>query len=186
MEIFFGTEVMHLAWATAAEKDYEFYLWLNDDVYLYNNFLEEIFETYYKFNNRIIVSGIIESIDKSEILYGGYDANKNLVNPAGESKPITYLNGNIVLVSKEIYHMLGNLDPYYCHDLGDVDYGLRALKKNIKIYSTKVPVGAGEKNPICRERLNNTTIAKRFKRLYAPLGSNPKINFILGRNINLF
>ena len=31
---------MRIAWNSAKKKQYDYYLWLNDDVFLYNNFLE--------------------------------------------------------------------------------------------------------------------------------------------------
>ena len=91
------------------------------------------------------------------------------------------MNGNVVLVPKNVFKVLGNLDPVFHHDLGDVDYGLSANEKNIGVFSTRKSVAAGDRNDICRVRLNNANILKRFKRLYSPLGSNPRINFYFRR-----
>jgi GT2 family glycosyltransferase len=173
----FWNRGMHLAWREAAKNDYDFYLWLNDDVYLYDYFLEELLNVYNQFNKNIIVAGVVESEDKSQILYGGYDKNKRLIVPRGTPRQIISLNGNVVLISREIFHQVGNLDPVYHHDLGDVDYGLRGTKKGVCVYTTSFPIASGEKNAIKRERLQGATLQKRFKRLYAPLGSNPNINF---------
>ena len=173
----FWNRGMCLAWKEAAKSDYDFYLWLNDDVVLYDDFLQELLECQSEVNNKAVISGIIESHDKQEILYGGTDIARRLIQPNGKMQKITNLNGNVVLVPREVYQILGTLDPFYHHDLGDVDYGFRAASKGIPVYSTRKPVAYGEKNHICRERLNNTTLKRRFKRLYSPLGSNPNINF---------
>lgn len=173
----FWNRGMHLAWEVASKKDYEYYIWLNDDVYLYENFLDELFECFYSANKNAIISGVVESYDYSEILYGGYDKSKVKINPNGTSRDIFFMNGNVVLVSRIIFLLLGNFNPKFHHDLGDVDYGFRAKKSQIKVLSTKIPIACGEKNLICRERLNNANLLRRFKRLYSPLGSNPKINF---------
>jgi GT2 family glycosyltransferase len=173
----FWNRGMCLAWEEAAKSDYEYYLWLNDDVVLYDYCLTEIMECSGMAGDNAIISGIIESKDKSETLYGGSDQHKKLILPNGEIQRIAYLNGNVVLVPKAVYHILGTLDPTYHHDMGDVDYGFRAQVKNIPVYITRRPIGYGEYNPLCRERVNNTTLVKRFKKLYSPLGSNPNLNF---------
>lgn len=173
----FWNKGMHLAWEHAAKNDYDYYLWLNDDVIIYENCFDELFSCIKLTDGKAIISGIIESSDKKNILYGGYDSNKNLIKPNGQLNPIRNLNGNVVIVPKEVYQSLGNLDLHFHHDLGDVDYGLRAQKKGISVFTTRVAIANGEKNDICRVRQNNTTISKRFKKLYSPLGANPKIIF---------
>jgi len=99
-----------------------------------------------------------------------------LVKPTGMMQAIKNLNGNVVLVPRKIFLQLGNLDPYFHHDLGDVDYGLRAIKAGIGVFSTRVSIASGTKNSISRLRLNKSTLAKRFKKLYSPLGNPPIIN----------
>ena len=173
----FWNRGMHLAWENAATSDYDFYIWLNDDVVLYRYFLQELLECELNTGEPAIISGIIENESKDEILYGGSSKDRKLIKPNGEIQEITYLNGNVVLISRQVFKLLGNLDPVYHHDLGDVDYGLRALARNIKVLSTRRPIAYGEKNYICRERLNGANIIGRFKRLYSPLGSSPKINY---------
>jgi GT2 family glycosyltransferase len=174
---FFWNRGMHLAWERAAENDFDYYVWLNDDVVLYSNSFEELFTCSELKDNKAIISGLIESEDKKTIIYGGTDQEKNLIKSNDQMNPITNMNGNVVLVPKYVHQRLGNLDPVYHHDLGDVDYGLRAKDKGIGVFTTRVAIATGETNNICRVRLNNVTITKRFKRLYAPLGSNPRINF---------
>lgn len=173
----FWNRGMHLAWEHASKKDYEYYLWLNDDVILYPNCFQELYDCANDTKNEAIIVGIIETVEKDKTLYGGTDKNKKLIQSNGKLNPITNMNGNVVLISKYVFKILGNLDPTYHHDLGDVDYGLRAQKNGIKVYTTRIPVGRGDLNNLCRERIKNTTLRKRFIKLYSPLGSNPNINF---------
>lgn len=173
----FWNKGMNLAWEHAAKNDYDYYLWLNDDVIIYENCFDELFSCAELTENKAIISGIIETSDKKDTLYGGYDSNKNLIKPNGELNSIRNMNGNVVIVPKKVYKVLGNLDVHYHHDLGDVDYGLRAQNKGIGVYTTRIAIASGDKNDICRVRQNNTTILKRFKKLYSPLGANPKIIF---------
>ena len=173
----FWNKGMRLAWEHAAKNDYEYYLWLNDDVVIYENCFDELFSCLELTENKAIISGIIETRNKKNTLYGGFDSNKKLIKPNGKLNPIRNMNGNVVIVPKKVYKVLGNLDVHYHHDLGDVDYGLRAQNKGIGVYTTKIAIASGDKNDICRVRQNNTTILKRFKKLYSPLGANPKIIF---------
>lgn len=173
----FWNKGMRLAWEHAAKNDYEYYLWLNDDVVIYENCFDELFSCLELTENKAIISGIIETRDKKNTLYGGFDSNKKLIKPNGKLNPIRNMNGNVVIVPKEVYKVLGNLDIHYHHDLGDVDYGLRAQNKDIGVYTTRIAIASGDKNDICRVRQNNTTILKRFKKLYSPLGTNPRIIF---------
>jgi GT2 family glycosyltransferase len=177
----FWNRGMHLAWDEAAKNEYDFFIWLNDDVELYLNFLDELLACSEIKKHLAIISGLIELKDTGEIIYGGTDRAKKLIHPNGELNPITNMNGNVVLVPKKVFKVLGNLDPVFHHDLGDVDYGWRAQKNGIDVYTTRIAIASGEKNELCRVRQNNTTLLKRFKKLYSPLGSNPRINFYAKR-----
>ena len=172
---------MHIAWKEALKGDYDYYLWLNDDIVLYSNFTNELLECYRLSTYNAIITGLIEDDNKTRIIYGGYDENKCLVQPSAVLQKVKYMNGNVVLVSKSIVEKIGILDPRYHHDLGDVDYGLMALRNNIPIYATRKAVASGTINPICRERKWGVSFVERFKKLYSPLGSNPSICFYFRR-----
>lgn len=172
----FWNRGMQFAWSEAAKKDYDFYIWLNDDSILYENCFLELFECSALQDDKAVISGIIES-EGGITLYGGTGEKRHLLKPNGIMQSIYHMNGNIVLVPRYVYDILGGLDTYYHHDLGDVDYGLRAKAKGISVLTTRIAVAQGEFNPLKRERLNKTNIRNRFKRLYSPLGSNPRINF---------
>nr|WP_319566123.1 glycosyltransferase [uncultured Rhodoferax sp.] len=173
----FWNRGMYLAWSYAKKNNYHYYLWLNDDVILYDNCFDELFSCSHLCNDTAIISGIIQSHDKQEILYGGTSSKKALHQVSGSMQAITNLNGNVVLIPKSVFNVLGNLDPTYHHDLGDVDYGLRACRNNIKVLTTKVAVGSCDTNKICRVRLSGTSLKKRLHKLYSPLGNNPRLNF---------
>lgn len=184
----FWNRGMYKAWDYASTKgDYEFYIWLNDDVVLYSYCISELLECSYLSNHSSIISGIVESSTGNRILYGGSDASKILIKPNGLMQSIVYLNGNIVLFPKSVFRRVGNLDPFFHHDLGDVDYGLRARDMGIDVLSTRRSVASGIANNISRLRINNSNLFYRFKHLYSPLGSNPNINFYFRyRHFGLF
>lgn len=139
--------------------------------------MEELYRCSRAQDHRAVISGIIECKNSRKILYGGSDEYKRLIKPNGNMQNITFMNGNVVLVPKVVFNNIGNLDPVFHHDLGDVDFGLRAKKRGFNVLTTTKPVASGESNPQCRVRLQNSTLRKRFQKLYSPLGSNPFINF---------
>lgn len=177
----FWNRGMHLAWERAAANEYEFYIWLNDDVMLYSNWLLELIGCSKIQGDNAIIVGIIDSHDGTDVIYGGTGPDGQLISPNGEMQPIVNMNGNVVLVPSGVFHILGNLDPVYHHDLGDVDYGYRALLNAIPVLTTRVSVASGDRNDFCRVRMWGTGVWGRLKRLYSPLGNNPRINFYFRR-----
>lgn len=173
----FWNRGMHLAWSKASEHMYDYYLWLNDDVTLYPDSLLELLECSRLSNDSAIISGIIGSETSDSILYGGCDKNGLLLSPNGKMQSIFHMNGNCVLIPRYVFSELGNLDIKFHHDLGDVDYGLRALKNKINVFTSRKVVGSCIKNNLCRVRLPNVNIFQRFSKLYSPLGNHPRINF---------
>ena len=170
---------MLAAWKEAVKGDYDEYLWLNDDVVLYPDFYTELKACCP--NGDCIVSGLIEDFGKTGIIYGGYDASKQLVQATGQSQNIKWMNGNVVLVPKAVVKRIGLLDSYFVHDLGDVDYGMRAWRHGIAVVSTRRPIAAGYRNDVCRVRKWGTTLSERFKALNKPLGSPLDKNFYFRR-----
>ncbi len=174
----FWNRGMHRAWSEALKGNYTHYLWLNDDVRLYDDFLNELIACEDLCGDEAIITGIIAE-DKNEkcILYGGCKEKKVLIHPSGNPEPVTFMNGNVVLVPHSITERIGILDPILHHDLGDVDYGLTARKAGIGVYTTRKVIATGTPNNYCRVRKWNSSLTDRFKRLNTPLGSPLKTNF---------
>lgn len=173
----FWSRGMYTAWKKAIKGNYEYYLWLNDDIELYPFFLQELMGCMAYGQGQCIVSGLIENFEKTEILYGGSDKNKKLIQPNKTPQEVFFMNGNVVLIPAFVVNKIGIIDPFFHHDLGDVDYGLTALENNIKVFTTTKPIAAGYKNDFCRIRKWNSTLKQRFKKLNSPLGSPISINF---------
>lgn len=148
----FWSRGMYTAWKEAMKYDYEYFLWLNDDVELYPYFLEELLECNKQNGDNCIITGLIENFEKTTILYGGSDENKTLIQANGLPQKVTHMNGNVVLVPKSVVDKIGIMDPKLHHDLGDVDYGLTAIENGINIYTTRRPIAAGYSNDFCRVR----------------------------------
>lgn len=170
---------MHRAWSEAQKQDYDYYLWLNDDVELYEGFLGRMMACAQ--NGQAVVSGLVEEKGTGEIIYGGYDRQKKQIGRSSEPQSIYWMNGNVVLISRQVVNAIGLLDPYYIHDLGDVDYGLRVQAKGFAVLTTPDAVAAGYRNDVCRIRRSGVSFRERFRILNTPLGSPLRQNFYFRR-----
>lgn len=131
---------MHIAWQEAAKKNYNFYLWLNDDLLLNKNSLHHILDCSKEKNNICIISGLVSSLDGTTTTYGGYKDGVK-VQRTGIMQKIDIMHGNFVLIPRFVFEKIGMNDPYYNHAYGDHDYSLMAKKLNIDIFTTKNYVG---------------------------------------------
>lgn len=172
---------MNVSWKAARScKEYDFYIWLNDDLLLFENAFEEIFACSSLCQNKAIISGLVQCEKSKKSMYGGYDLNKHIIEPNGQLQPIHHLNGNFVIIPKDVFDKLGFFDEVYHHDIGDVDYGFLAQENNVKVLTTRCFIGSSEerlKTASLRIRTNDISFKERYKRLYSPLGANPFIHF---------
>lgn len=181
----FWNRGMHLAWKTAAvTKDFDYYLWLNDDTFLENNAIQILLHE--KFSDAI-VSGTTQSQHDQKATYGGYtNKPRKLLIPNGNYQKSDYCNGNCVLIPKKVFHKLGNLDPIFHHALGDFDYSLRASKMGIEIYVAPDYVGTCESHDFV-PKWQNTSLSwrNRLRNLYtASSGCYPPEFFVFDKRHN--
>lgn len=174
----FWNKGMRLAWETAVQKkDFDFYFWLNDDTTLEKNAILDFFDVYHsakKIEGKpvIVVGACKQNSLSSDFSYGGKTQNGPVI-PNGNLQKCKFMNGNAVLIPKEIFLVLGNLSADYTHTMGDIDYGLRAIKKGFSIYTTKSFVAICETNKGFPVWCNpEKTLAERWKFLHAPQGLN--------------
>ncbi len=174
---------MRLAWETAINRGgYDFYVWLNDDTILKENALRILLDSFKVAQKRTkqdaIIVGSTQDILTGKLTYGGrviynkinFLASK-LVLPGNEIKPINTFNGNIVLVPQSVVSEIGILDKSFQHGFGDMDYGLRANKKNIPIFIAPGFLGYCSSNTIVRDWTNpKVPFKQRYKSLNSPLG----------------
>jgi GT2 family glycosyltransferase len=166
---------MILAWETAASaKDFDYYLWLNDDTFLFINAIGVLLRRQFPFS---IICGTTKSFINGNLTYGGYKkSDKKLVITNGSFQNVDYCNGNCVLIPKKVFNKLGSLDSNFHHALGDFDYSLRARKFGIEVKIAPEIVAYCESHISVPEwQSTSLSIFQRFKKLYHPLsGCNPK------------
>jgi len=171
---------MYKSWDVAAtQKDYDFYLWLNDDTLLMDNCIKSLLESSAECQDKAIIVASIRSEEEEKITYGGHAlAGRGLVEPNGRLQECATMNGNCVLIPRAVFQVCGNLDWTFRHAIGDLDYGYRACKAGFKIYASKAYLGYCEKHPhLPAWARTNTPFLKRLKNLYSPLGYAEPIPF---------
>jgi len=172
---------MHLAWTTARKTtDFDYYLWLNDDTILLEQALEELLTCENIRKGQAIICGAISSSVTNKFTYGGRTKNDEEVIPNGKIQNCYTINGNCVLVNKEICFKVGFLDAIFPHAIGDYDYGLRSIKNGFELVTTRFFIGHCERNALLPKWCyNDTPLKERWTSLYSPLGnSHPKYFFI--------
>ena len=177
----FWSRGMRTAWIEAARnRDYDFYFWLNDDLLLYDDSFDEMLQCSELMNHMAIIAGLVQETTTKQVIYGGFDKDKHLIEANGTLNEVDNLNGNFVLVPKYVFERIGVFDPVYHHDLGDVAYGHEAHRQGLHVCTSRKYIGctdAALQSRDVRIRLNGVSVVKRFKKLYSPLGSNPFITF---------
>lgn len=175
----FWNRGMLAAWKKACKtKDYDAYIWLNDDVFLYNDAIMEMIDCSNVCNDKSIICGAFCS-GKGEFSYGGRREDGFPLIPNGTMQEVYWLNGNCVLVPRYVVSKIGLLDGMFQHHLGDFDYGLRAREAGCTVVTTRKYLGECTPNQIKnnRARKSGLSLIGRFKRLYSPMGDHPFIQF---------
>ena len=168
---------MRLAFAEATKSDYDYYLWLNDDTLLYQNALKTLMTTSRLLINQgyhqAIIIGSTQDPETGVFTYGGMVRKSRWhplkfasLEPGEEAKPCLTMNGNCVLISREVVKAVGNLDAAFTHTTGDMDYGLRARQQGCSLWVTPGYVGTCKHNVIGSRAWDEPSLTLR-ERWYA-------------------
>lgn len=124
-----------------------------------------------------IVIGPTEDMARQTLTYGGFVGTMaHHVMPAltGQPVEINFFNGNIVLVPRAVYQVLGNLDAHFRHDKGNFDYGLRAGEAGVRMMQTGQALGQCALHPKTdRWRDPALSLKDRWQALKEPTGMAP-------------
>lgn len=170
----FWNRGMYKAWVEAAKYDYDYYFWLNDDTFLYSDCVMRLLSvSSHHSDEAIVVGSTCSTIDKTCVTYGGWQRGK-IISDVSEEHCCDAINGNIVMIPRFVYKVLGTNDPYYRHAVGDTDYGLRAKEANIPCYTGIGIFGECDLHDAPPVWMNpNISTKKRWKNFMSPLGNNP-------------
>lgn len=163
---------MHLAFSEAVKKDFDFYLWVNDDVEFVDCAIRKLLDAYSALGSTgNIVVGYTQS-SEGECTYGGLSIVPSFVPlkvksiaPQKHMVKCDSMHGNCVLIDKYVVEGIGITDPFYQHGFGDVDYGLTATRNDFSVWMTDFSVGICEKNPLSNLKnvYSGKNLVERFK-----------------------
>ena len=171
---------MRLAFATAMEHKYEYYLWLNDDTFLNPDAISKLLETHQFLSKqgyaKSIVIGSVTDPVTGELTYGGRIPSKRLfsfkfdsIEPGKEPQECSTMHGNCVLIPDSVAEIVGNLDPAFIHAMGDLDYGLRARQLGCSVWIAPGYAGTCSKNSAVNSWADaNLSSFKRLQKAIQP------------------
>ena len=178
----FWNRGMHRAFGAALEIGFDYYLWLNDDTYLYPDALEKLFNTHQMLSQEGRAASIVVASTRDpgsgKFTYGGYKRTErfnplslHLVRPEDRPVRCDAMCGNCVLIPKEVADVVGNINPEYKHRWGDVDYGLRALARKCQVWIAPGYLADCEGNPkASRWRDKTLPLSQRYQELHSIKG----------------
>lgn len=154
---------LHRCWQRALELPVGAFLWLNDDVTLDPDAFQRLADARAAMQGR---TGSDESVlvgstrgHDGTVTYGGLRHVRTpvafrleLMTPGDTLIAVDTFNGNIVLVPRTVVERIGLNDPTFHHNLGDVDYGLRAGRAGLPVMLLPGTLGVCEDNVAKRER----------------------------------
>ena len=161
----FWCKGMRLAWDEAVKGgDYDFFLWLNDDVKLKNGAIAGLLADFEQMKG--VIAGTFASDEtEAKVSYGVGSY------PTGVPKKGIYgMNGNLVLISREIYESVGPICSSYRHQYGDFDYGWQVRRHGYEFYASSRFCGVCPEQPERYFHLKNRSLVERIKLLFNPKG----------------
>lgn len=179
----FWNRGMRKSWEEAAKNKPDYFLWLNNDTFIYDDCFKRLIGSSKDCSDNSIIVGSTKDSRTGVHTYGGFAGgmNRKGITPSEKDLvPCSTFNGNIVLIPQAVFKSLGFNDNYYRHSFGDIDYGYSATKNGFINYVAPGYYGYCSRNnpiPIFRRKCYN--MIQRYKLLYSPLGFNPIENFHL-------
>ena len=173
----FWCKGMRLAWDTAANKaDYDFYLWLNDDVKLKDNAIAGLLSDYEQ--TKSVVVGTFAPDENEDCV--SYGATRRM--PSGKPEVADVgLNGNLVLVPRGAFKRVGALCGDYHHQYGDYDYGWMLRRNGLEFYSSSRFCGVCPQQPERYLHLKGRSLMERLRLLSNPKGYSLHDAFLYSR-----
>ncbi|GLZ46963.1 acetylglucosaminyltransferase [Actinomycetospora sp. NBRC 106375] len=182
---------MRRALGAAMAGDYDYYLWMNDDTTLVDDgALELLLRTEQRLRQGgrgpVIVVGSTQHPETGELTYGGQTRPSRrrrlswaLVPPGDEPRQSETMNGNIVLVPRAVVRRIGNIDPAYIQQLGDLDYGLRARAAGCEVWLAPGTAGLCASHP--SRRTDRQPLQRELARLWSVKELAPRPWFVFAQ-----
>lgn len=152
------------------------FLWLNDDVDLFPDALETLFNdlqgsdvVLQRTNARHWMAVLVGSCCDAAgcVSYGVTDGNCRLLVPAGQPVESSgWMSGNVVLVPRQVWERVGIIDEAYTHARADFDYAERLKKAGVPFFASSRFVGCCQSD--WDDRMRGMPLLARIATLWHP------------------
>jgi GT2 family glycosyltransferase len=88
------------------------------------------------------------------------------------------MNGNVVLVPRAVFKVVGNLSPDFSHIYGDMDYGFRARKAGFEIWVAPGFLGQCRRNPCPPWADPSVPSWRRWRSVHSPTAYPPRESYL--------
>lgn len=177
---------MRLAFQRAARGDYDFYLWLNDDTLLDADAVARLLVAARSHGlaqewSSVVVGTTVDPVT-GDPTYGGLRRHSRLrplrfepVAPGADAQPVDTMNGNCVLIGRDVVRSVGVNDERFTHAMGDFDYALRARGAGFAVVLAPGTFGTCARNPTVSARTQTGGgLRRRWKQVTGPKGLPPR------------
>lgn len=156
----------------------DYLCWLNDDVTLRPDAVASLVAQSRRSGASAVVVGATTDGEGGPVTYSGYRRvgrvrPKDLArcSPTGSAQPVDTFNGNVVLVPRRVYEVVGGVDPSFEHSLGDIDYGYRVGRAGFASILAARPVGTCSRNALDGSWQDpSLSVRRRLQLLSSPKG----------------
>jgi GT2 family glycosyltransferase len=138
---------MRVAWREAASSDPDYYLLVNDDTSLETHAVKTLIDLSGDPKERVIAVATIADEVTGEVNYGGVIHGSGVLEPGDETACDTF-TANCVIIPRQVFEELGILYGAYTHSMGDIDYGLQASRRGVRIRKSMTFLGTCGSNAI--------------------------------------
>ncbi|WP_234542736.1 glycosyltransferase family 2 protein [Streptomyces shenzhenensis] len=174
-----------MALAASAAVDYDFLLWLNDDVVLDPGALTRLLATHRALvgsGQDPLVAGALRDPLTGAVTYSGVVRQSLLrptrftrVAPAHRPLLVDTMNGNLVLVPRSVVERVGQIDGKFEHGMADFDYGLRARALDCAVWVAPGTLGTCAGNSVAGSYMDLTlSVWERLRLMRTPKGLPPR------------
>lgn len=146
----FWAGAMAVAERRGVRQQYDYLLWLNDDVCLNEGAMNTLLTTAQGSPHSIVVGSLVDPVTH-EPSYGGLRRTgrrpMRLELVASDFiGALDTFNGNVALIPRQARELIGPLDGAFAHAYADLDYGFRAFRSGVPMSQTVGAVGTCIRN----------------------------------------
>ncbi len=138
---------MRVAWREAAVSDPDYYLLVNDDTILEEHAVKTLLDLSGEPTERVIAVATIADEKTGLVNYGGVIHRSGVLGPSENGACDTF-TANCVIIPRAVFQKVGMLHAAYTHSMGDIDYGLQASRRGVRINKSATFLGTCGSNAI--------------------------------------